>query len=70
MRVQLERFDRVNGDDDNNIQEDSASTFYIFKMFLAREKAMFKTLNMMDKIDNIFHGYFWAPVDEQSTIYA
>ena len=40
LRTQLLDFDRVQGQDDN-----SASTMYIFKMFLAREKAMFRTLN-------------------------
>lgn len=39
-------------------------------MFLAREKAMFRTLNMMERIDNNFVGYFWAPLDEEANIYA
>jgi hypothetical protein len=36
---------------------------YIFKMFLAREKALYTTLNMMESQGQYFTGYFWAPND-------
>lgn len=65
LRSQLEKFDKVEGDD----QAESASTIYIYKMFMAREKAMFKTLNMMELVDSTFIGYFWAPLDEEGKIY-
>ena len=42
LRDQLADFDKIDGDDDSNI-----STIYIYKMFLAKEKALFQTLNMM-----------------------
>lgn len=67
LRTQLEKFDKVEGDD--NAADQSASTIYIFKMFLAREKAMFTTLNKMELVESNFIGYFWAPLDEESKIY-
>lgn len=66
LRSQLEKFDGV----DVEAGQDKASTIYIYKMFMAREKAMFKTLNMMELVDSNFTGYFWAPLDEESKIHA
>jgi V-type H+-transporting ATPase subunit a len=66
LRSQLEKFDNVEGDNEAGL--DKASTIYIYKMFMAREKAMFKTLNMMEQMESKFIGYFWAPFDEESTI--
>lgn len=37
-------------------------------MFLAKEKALYQTLNMMKWQAQTFTGYFWAPVDEQNFI--
>ena len=42
LREQLMVFDRASGDDGKY-----TSNIYIFKMFLAKEKALYKTLNMM-----------------------
>lgn len=42
LREQLMIFDRATGDDGKY-----TSTIYIYKMFLAKEKALYKTLNMM-----------------------
>ena len=56
-------FDKIDGDDDSGI-----STIYIYKMFLAKEKALFQTLNMMKWHSQTFTGYFWAPVDQQNYI--
>jgi len=33
-------------------------------MFLAKENALFKNLNMLKLQNNVFIGYFWAPADE------
>ena len=43
LRDQLIGFDRIEGDNEN----EASSTIYIYKMFLAREKALYKNLNMM-----------------------
>jgi len=37
-------------------------------MFMAKEKALFQTLNMMKWHSQTFTGYFWAPVDQQNYI--
>lgn len=59
LRDQLLQFDKIDGEDDSNI-----STIYIYKMFLAKEKALYQTFNMMKWQAQTFTGYFWAPVDE------
>ena len=69
MRSQLEKFDHAESDEADQAGKGPASTIYIFKMFMAREKAMFKTLNMMELVDSKFIGYFWAPLDQESVIY-
>lgn len=52
---QLEQFDKIQND------ESSTSTIFIYKMFLAKEKALYQTLNLMKWQDSIFIGFFWAP---------
>lgn len=37
------QFDKIDGDDEDS----KISTIYIYKMFLAKEKALYQTLNMM-----------------------
>jgi hypothetical protein len=32
-------------------------------MFLAKEKALYQTLNMMKMQNTTFIGYFWAPAE-------
>lgn len=49
--------------DANDQQDDEISTIYIYKMFLAKEKAMYQTLNMMKMQNATFIGYFWAPAE-------
>jgi hypothetical protein len=41
------------------------SSIYIYKMFLAREKSLYLTLNMMKWSQSSFTGFFWAPKYEQ-----
>jgi hypothetical protein len=60
LRDQLVQFDKVDGGE----EESNISTIYIYKMFLAKEKALYQTLNMMKWQANSFIGYFWAPLDE------
>ena len=64
VRDQLVQFDKIDGAED----ESSISTIYIYKMFLAKEKVLYQTLNMMKWQAQTFTGYFWAPVDEQNYI--
>lgn len=37
-------------------------------MFLAKEKALYSTLNMMKMQNTTFIGYFWAPEDSEANI--
>lgn len=37
-------------------------------MFLAREKALYQTLNMMKWQNQCFIGYFWAPLEKENEI--
>lgn len=37
-------------------------------MFLAKEKALYTTLNMMKMQNTTFIGYFWAPDDQEANI--
>ena len=43
LRDQLVQFDKIDGADEAS----KISTIYIYKMFLAKEKALYQTLNMM-----------------------
>lgn len=37
------------------------SLLIIYKMFLAKEKQLFRTINMFKIVDDKFYGFFWAP---------
>jgi hypothetical protein len=37
-------------------------------MFLAKEKALYQTLNMMKWQNQCFIGYFWAPLEYENKI--
>lgn len=52
----------------NDQYNDDISTIYIYKMFLAKEKALYQTLNMMKMQNTVFIGYFWAPAEEERGI--
>jgi len=58
------QFDKIEGDGNG----DPCSTIYIYKMFMAKEKALYKTLNMMKWQNQSFIGYFWAPVEQENAI--
>ena len=56
LRTQLIEFDNINGE-----KSKSVSTIFIYKMFMAKEKALYEMLNKMKlQGNNIFTGYFWA----------
>jgi hypothetical protein len=38
------------------------------KMFLAKEKALYQTMNMMKMQNTTFIGYFWAPADQETEV--
>mmetsp|Transcript_13732 Transcript_13732/g.23419 ORF Transcript_13732/g.23419 Transcript_13732/m.23419 type:complete len:236 (+) Transcript_13732:376-1083(+) len=63
LREQLIQFDRIEGDPADGEGGKASSTIYIYKMFLAKEKALYKTLNMMKMQNQSFIGYFWAPIE-------
>lgn len=85
LRDQLSEFDRVeeegqgsainqssqnDGGDDEERKPAPASTIYIYKMFLAKEKALSLIKNMVKWQDSTFIGFFWAPVEDQNLIEA
>ena len=48
LRDQLFQFDNIKGDDEQGgLGRKDSSTIYIYKMFLAKEKVLYQTLNMM-----------------------
>lgn len=67
LKEQLINFDKISDSDDNE-QQGKASTIYIYKMFLAKEKALYQTLNMMKWQNQSFIGYFWAPLEKENEI--
>ena len=74
MRGQLEAFNSPDsGRGELERDEDGPlSAIYIYKLFLAKEKAIFKTINMMRLRSGAeqFIGYFWCPEVERSRIEA
>ena len=40
------QFDKIEGADDDDENGSSISTIYIYKMYLAKERALYQTLNM------------------------
>ena len=41
------QFDKIDGADDEGENNSNISTIYIYKMYLAKERALYQTLNMM-----------------------
>lgn len=37
-------------------------------MFLAKEKALYKTLNQMKWQNQSFIGYFWGPIEQENLV--
>lgn len=48
------------------MHDDDISTLYIYKMFLAKEKALYESLNKMKMQNTTFIGYFWAPAEQET----
>jgi vacuolar-type H+-ATPase subunit I/STV1 len=67
LKEQLRNFDKISDSDDSE-QQGKASTIYIYKMFLAKEKALYQTLNQMKWQNQSFIGYFWAPLEKENDI--
>ena len=67
LRNQLQEFDHIPGEQET---DKKSSTIYIYKMFLAKEKALYMNLNMTRPSNNAFIGYFWAPVEQENTVLA
>lgn len=64
LREVLLKFDKIDADG----VDKTSSTIYIYKMFLAKEKALYKTLNAMKSQNQQYIGYFWAPIEEENKI--
>jgi len=46
MREVLQQFDSIESEH-RGVEDQKSSTIYIYKMFIAKEKALYRTLNMM-----------------------
>lgn len=68
LREQLIGFDSIDGQNDFDGDARRSSRIYIFKMFIAKEKALYQTLNMMKWQNTSFVGYFWAPHEQEEKI--
>ena len=64
MKDQLNHFNNNANNNGGDEDAERISTIYIYKMFLAKEKALYQTMNMMVLQNQTFIAYFWAPVDE------
>jgi len=66
IRKQLMDFDTIKGSSDGI--ERPSSTIYIYKMFLAQEKTLYQTLNMMKSQKDYLLGYYWSPAEYEFNI--
>lgn len=64
MKDQLNHFNNNANNNGGEAGGDRISTIYIYKMFLAKEKALYQNMNMMVLQNQTFIAYFWAPIDE------
>jgi hypothetical protein len=53
--------------EENGMQK-ASSTIFIYKMFLAQEKALYQSLNMMKTQSGGLIGYFWSPGEYEQEI--
>jgi len=67
--VDFDQHSEQEDEEDNAPQRQSQSTLYIYKMFLAQEKALYQNLNMMKLQNQTFIGFFWAPIENEQFIY-
>lgn len=69
LRDQLVQFDKIEGDGEQGGQgRKDSSTIFIYKMFLAKEKALYTNLNLCKWQSQNFIGYFWAPLELENII--
>lgn len=63
------QFDKIEAEGEVGGQgRKDSSTIYVYKMFLAKEKALYLTLNQMKWLNQNFIGYFWAPTELENVI--
>ena len=65
LREQLQQFNRGDA-----AEEDPPSALILYKMFIAKEKALYKNLNMLRAQHQSLIGFFWAPVERENDIIA
>jgi V-type H+-transporting ATPase subunit a len=70
LHKMLYEFDRSHNEApaDEDDPKPSISCIYIFKMFLAKEKALYKNLNNLKQENQTFIGFFWAPTEKEQEI--
>lgn len=64
MEDQLHHFNNNTSNNGGVAGSTNISTIYVYQMFLAREKSLYTSLNMMILQNQTFIGYFWAPVND------
>lgn len=72
MRDQLVAFNSSENRGELDRDGDAVSAIYIYKLFIAKEKAIFRTINMMRLRSGAeqFVGYFWCPIVERPRVEA
>lgn len=68
LRKQLLEFDTISAEGSTNSNTSGSSTIFIYKMFLAQEKALYLNLNQMKSQSDRLLGYFWAPSEFEHDI--
>jgi V-type H+-transporting ATPase subunit a len=70
LRDQLAAFNASDGRGELERDEEKVSAIYIYKLFIAKEKAIFRTINMMRLRPGAeqFVGYFWCPVVDRGRV--
>ena len=65
---QLRDFDRIDKTEVPAYGKSYSSAIYIYKMFLAKEKAVYQQLNCVKWQESTFIGYYWAPLEDEVLI--
>ena len=65
---QLRDFDRIDKTEVPGFGKPYTSAIYIYKMFLAKEKAVYQQLNCVKWQESTFIGYYWAPLEDEVLI--
>ena len=66
--IQINQLPNVDSNKVNNGGENSTSILEVYKWFVAKEKAIYSSLNLLRQANGMYIGYFWSPSDSEDTI--